>query len=206
MTSHWASTRHLTDDVLAEIWTTAVAEGRTASHPHFDACSECRYRYADFTRFLDEIKDDAHAEADQADVGGTARSAAGANRPPARGARTARPGHRVPEGRRGRRIRRAALASDGLRRPRLPDWSLAWRLVSSSISAARSRRPIARLARSSRTAHPCKVGQRDAREHHRSDRRGVHLRRHGIVRPQACATAPCAAFDDFTPRARDFDR
>ena len=65
MTSHWASTRHLTDDVLAEIWTMAAAEGRTASHPHFDTCSECRYRYADFTRFLDEIKDEAYAEADQ---------------------------------------------------------------------------------------------------------------------------------------------
>ena len=65
MTSHWASTRHLTDDVLAEIWTSAVADGRTASHPHLSACSECRYRYADFTRFLDEIKDDAYAEADQ---------------------------------------------------------------------------------------------------------------------------------------------
>ena len=65
MTSHWVSTRHLTDDVLAEIWTSAVADGRTASHPHLSACSECRYRYADFTRFLDEIKDDAYAEVDQ---------------------------------------------------------------------------------------------------------------------------------------------
>ena len=65
MTSHWISSRHLTDDVLAEIWTAAVAEGRAASHPHLSACAECRYRYADFTRFLDEIKDDAFAEADR---------------------------------------------------------------------------------------------------------------------------------------------
>ena len=65
MTSHWASTRHLTDDVLAEIWTTAVAEGQNASHPHLDICSECRRRYADFARFLEQVKDDAHAEADQ---------------------------------------------------------------------------------------------------------------------------------------------
>jgi hypothetical protein len=55
----------LTDDVLAEIWTTAVAEGRDASHPHLDICTECRHRYADFTCFLDQIRDDAHAEADQ---------------------------------------------------------------------------------------------------------------------------------------------
>ena len=65
LTSNGVSTRHLTDDVLAEIWTTAVAEGRTASHPHLNACAECRYRYADFTRFLEEIKEDAHAEADR---------------------------------------------------------------------------------------------------------------------------------------------
>jgi hypothetical protein len=65
MTSHWTSTQHLTDDVLAEIWTAAVAEGRAASHPHLNVCAECRYRYTDFTRFLDEIKEDAYAEADQ---------------------------------------------------------------------------------------------------------------------------------------------
>jgi hypothetical protein len=65
MTAHRGSTRHLTDDVLAEIWTMAAAEGRSASHPHFDVCPECRGRYADFTRFLEEIKNDAHAEADQ---------------------------------------------------------------------------------------------------------------------------------------------
>ena len=65
MTPNWTSTRHLTDNVLAEIWTAAVAEGRAASHPHLNACAECRYRYAEFTRFLDEIKEDAYAEADQ---------------------------------------------------------------------------------------------------------------------------------------------
>jgi hypothetical protein len=62
----FAANRHLSDDVLAQIWSTAVAEGQPARHPHMSACAECRFRYTAFTSWLDEIRDEAHAEADQA--------------------------------------------------------------------------------------------------------------------------------------------
>jgi hypothetical protein len=57
---------HVSDDMLAEIWSTAVAEGRTASHPHLSSCAACRSKYAAFTRWLDDLRDDARAEADEA--------------------------------------------------------------------------------------------------------------------------------------------
>jgi hypothetical protein len=56
--------QHLSDDVLAEIWSAATAEGGTGSHPHLAVCAECRARYAEFTRWLENLRDDAFADAD----------------------------------------------------------------------------------------------------------------------------------------------
>jgi hypothetical protein len=58
--------RHLDDNALAEIWTAAVASGQPASHAHLSACATCRARYASFESWLDRMRDDARAEADEA--------------------------------------------------------------------------------------------------------------------------------------------
>lgn len=62
----FAATRHLDDDVLAEIWSAAASEGRTATHPHLTSCAHCRSRYSAFTDWLDDVSADARAEADEA--------------------------------------------------------------------------------------------------------------------------------------------
>lgn len=61
-----AANRHLGDDDLAEIWTAAASEGRTATHPHLTSCAHCRVRYSAFTGWLDNLRTEAHAEADDA--------------------------------------------------------------------------------------------------------------------------------------------
>ena len=59
----FAVNRHLGEDDLAEIWT-AASEGRTATHPHLTSCAHCRVRYSAFTGWLDDLRSDAHVEAD----------------------------------------------------------------------------------------------------------------------------------------------
>lgn len=59
-----AASRHLDDDDLAEIWSRAATDGRPASHPHLTTCAPCRVRYSAFTGWLDELRSEAHAEAD----------------------------------------------------------------------------------------------------------------------------------------------
>lgn len=61
-----AADRHLDDSVLAEIWSVAASEGRAADHPHLGSCAECRARLAAFTRWMNDLRLDAHAEADEA--------------------------------------------------------------------------------------------------------------------------------------------
>jgi hypothetical protein len=58
--------RHLDDDVLAEIWTAAASDGTAATHPHLTSCAHCRTRYSVFSGWLEEIRLEAHAEADEA--------------------------------------------------------------------------------------------------------------------------------------------
>ena len=60
------STPHLDDEVFAELWTNAAAERQPVSHPHLTECAECRIRLASFTSWLDELRVDAIAEADEA--------------------------------------------------------------------------------------------------------------------------------------------
>jgi hypothetical protein len=61
-----SSSRHLDDNALTEIWTAAAADGQPASHAHLSACAACRARYASFADWLDRMRDDARAEADEA--------------------------------------------------------------------------------------------------------------------------------------------
>jgi hypothetical protein len=59
-------TSHLDDAAFAELWTNALAEGHeVASHPHLQACAECRVRFASFSQWLTEVRDDAVGEADE---------------------------------------------------------------------------------------------------------------------------------------------
>ena len=60
------STPHLDEEVFAELWTNAAAEGQPVSHPHLTECAECRIRLASFSSWLDELRVDALAEADEA--------------------------------------------------------------------------------------------------------------------------------------------
>lgn len=57
---------HLDDERLAELWTNAAAEGQAVSHPHLAACAECRLRFASFASWLEELRVDAIAEAENA--------------------------------------------------------------------------------------------------------------------------------------------
>lgn len=63
--SRSSSGRHLDDAALAEIWTEAAASGQAAADQHLNGCAQCRARYAAFTGWLDGLRDDAHAEADE---------------------------------------------------------------------------------------------------------------------------------------------
>ena len=58
--------QHLDDAALAEIWTNAAADGKAPSHPHFQACAECRLRFTSLTAWLDEVRDVATSEAELA--------------------------------------------------------------------------------------------------------------------------------------------
>jgi len=64
--NRFAANRHLDDDVLAEIWSTASSEGRITTHPHLTSCAHCRARYSALTGWLDDLRNEAHAEADEA--------------------------------------------------------------------------------------------------------------------------------------------
>lgn len=60
------STPHLGDETFAELWTNATAERQPISHPHLSDCAECRLRLASFTSWLEELRVEAMAEADEA--------------------------------------------------------------------------------------------------------------------------------------------
>jgi hypothetical protein len=59
------SNRHLDDGAFAEIWSGTATSGAPADHPHLNACAQCRAGYAAFTAWLENLKDDAHADADE---------------------------------------------------------------------------------------------------------------------------------------------
>jgi hypothetical protein len=60
-------TSHLDDAAFAELWTNTLAEGRdVATHPHLQACAECRVRFASFSQWMTDVRSDAITDADEA--------------------------------------------------------------------------------------------------------------------------------------------
>lgn len=61
------TSRHLDDAAFAEIWTNALAEGAPVDvHPHLRECAECRLRFGSFSNWMQELRLDAVAEAEEA--------------------------------------------------------------------------------------------------------------------------------------------
>ena len=56
---------HLDDRAMAAIWTDSSLAGTRPSHPHLGVCTACRTRFASFTEWLDDVRVDAAAEADE---------------------------------------------------------------------------------------------------------------------------------------------
>jgi hypothetical protein len=56
---------HLDDAALAAVWTDHSLTGRSA-HPHLQRCPDCRARFAEFSAWLEDVRFDAIAEADDA--------------------------------------------------------------------------------------------------------------------------------------------
>ena len=58
---------HLDDAAFAELWTNALADGTgPAADLHLQACAECRLRFTSFSHWMDGLRVDALAEADEA--------------------------------------------------------------------------------------------------------------------------------------------
>lgn len=58
--------RHLDDAAFAAIWTDRSLSGVQPSHPHLHTCVACRSRLAAFSGWLEELRGEATAEADEA--------------------------------------------------------------------------------------------------------------------------------------------
>ena len=59
-------TSHLDDAAFAELWTNALAEGKEpAGEAHLLECAECRVRFASFSNWMEEVRTDALAEANE---------------------------------------------------------------------------------------------------------------------------------------------
>src|SRR5687767_14940218 len=60
---------HLDDDDCADVWsarlTLGAAESDRPAEAHLRTCGECRVRYGAFTTWLETMRGDAHAEADE---------------------------------------------------------------------------------------------------------------------------------------------
>ena len=58
-------TGHLDDAAFAELWTNALADGTApAADAHLQVCAECRLRFTSFSNWMDELRDDARADAE----------------------------------------------------------------------------------------------------------------------------------------------
>jgi hypothetical protein len=62
----FARSPHLDEAALAELWSTAATEGRAATHPHLTVCAHCRARHAGLRAWLDALRADELAAADEA--------------------------------------------------------------------------------------------------------------------------------------------
>jgi hypothetical protein len=61
---------HLDDDAFAEVWTERATLGQAVSgappEKHLQSCADCRERYAAFATWLETVRSEARAEADEA--------------------------------------------------------------------------------------------------------------------------------------------
>lgn len=60
------SNRHLSEAALSAVWADACLDGSQPAHPHLADCPACRARLAALAAWLDDLRDDAVAEADAA--------------------------------------------------------------------------------------------------------------------------------------------
>jgi hypothetical protein len=58
-------TAHLDDAALTGLWTDAWATGVRQQHPHLEGCPACRARLAELSSWLETLRLDATAEADE---------------------------------------------------------------------------------------------------------------------------------------------
>ena len=56
---------HLDDAQLAAIWTDEATSGVRRPHPHLESCPTCRPRFAELSAWLQSVRIDATAEADE---------------------------------------------------------------------------------------------------------------------------------------------
>ena len=56
---------HLDEAALVSLWTDATLGGAPVAHPHLERCQTCRNRFADLSSWLETIRADAVAEADE---------------------------------------------------------------------------------------------------------------------------------------------
>jgi len=56
---------HLDDAGLAAIWTDGATSGVRQAHPHLESCPTCRARFAELSAWLQGVRIDATAEADE---------------------------------------------------------------------------------------------------------------------------------------------
>lgn len=56
---------HLDERALAAIWTDASIDRARPVHPHLDTCAACRARLAAFSSWLDDLRTEANAEAEE---------------------------------------------------------------------------------------------------------------------------------------------
>jgi hypothetical protein len=59
-------TGHLDDEALTTLWTDRALTGTSTAHPHLQACSACRARFAALDSWLGDLRADGIAEADDA--------------------------------------------------------------------------------------------------------------------------------------------
>lgn len=56
---------HLDDAAFAAIWTERALDGQRAAHPHLGVCIACRTRFGVFSEWLEQLRADAGAHADE---------------------------------------------------------------------------------------------------------------------------------------------
>jgi hypothetical protein len=56
---------HLDEAALVSLWTDVSLDGMPLAHPHLESCAACRHRFAELGAWLESVRLDAVAEADE---------------------------------------------------------------------------------------------------------------------------------------------